>query len=426
MYNYSKLSYQLKRKIKTFSSKISKDLSKPKFKFVFEMIYGLSESQSSHLSNIARALKEKTLLKKTIDRLSRNLNTFIENDLLIENYLQIVKKNTSNLSVLIIDNGDISKPYSKALDSLCEVRDGSTGKITTGYHLMEITALTKDEKMPMPVYSHVYSTTDKDFVSEDAEVIKGLEHISKHFAKTGIRTMDRGYDANVYYKYFLKNNEPFIIRAKKNRAILYNGKTINILKVANKFKGKFSLKFKGRDGKTIDCKIAFIPISLPAFPNRELNMIVVYGFGETPMMLISNIKSSDKRLPVVVTKVYLMRWRIEEYYRFKKQQFGFEDFRVQSLTSIRALNTILSLLIGLLGTFAEKQNESILVSHIIECSKRIFRRPKFIFYALGDGIFNILKKTKEGVRYLLEKPPPSQQLDIFKAFKLKDPSVFCY
>ena len=35
----------------------------------------------------------------------------------------------------------------------------------------------------------------------------------------------------------------------------------------------------------------------------------------------------------------------------------------------------------------------------------------FIFYALGDGIFNILKKTKEGVRYLLEKPPPSQQLD---------------
>ncbi|NLL06760.1 MAG: transposase, partial [Clostridiaceae bacterium] len=63
----------------------------------------------------------------------------------------------------------------------------------------------------------------------------------------------------------------------------------------------------------------------------ELNMIVVYGFGETPMMLISNIKSSDKRLPVVVTKVYLMRWRIKEYYRFKKQQFGFEDFRVQSL-----------------------------------------------------------------------------------------------
>jgi hypothetical protein len=95
-------------------------------------------------------------------------------------------------------------------------------------------------------------------------------------------------------------------------------------------------------------------------------------------------------------------------------------------TSIRALNTILSLLIGLLGTFAEKHNDSILVFHIIECSKRIFDRPKFIFYALGDGIFNILKKTKEGVRLFLEKTPPSQQLNIFKAFKLKDPSAFWF
>ncbi len=67
MYNYSKLSYQLKREIKTFSSKISKGLSRPKFKFVFEMLYGLLESQSSHLSDIARALKEKTSLKKTIE-----------------------------------------------------------------------------------------------------------------------------------------------------------------------------------------------------------------------------------------------------------------------------------------------------------------------------------------------------------------------
>jgi hypothetical protein len=80
-----------------------------------------------------------------------------------------------------------------------------------------------------------------------------------------------------------------------------------------------------------------------------------------------------------------------------------------------------------LGTFAEKQNESILVFQIIECSKRIFDRPKFTFYALGDGILSILKKPKEeGVRSFLEKTPPSQQLDTFKAFKFKDPSAFCF
>lgn len=56
-----------------------------------------------------------------------------------------------------------------------------------------------------------------------------------------------------------------------------------------------------------------------------------------------------------------MRWRIEEYYRFKKQQFGFEDFRVQNLVSIRALNTLLTVLIGLLSTFSEKQNDNTMV-----------------------------------------------------------------
>ena len=158
MINYSKLSYQLKREIGKFTNKISGGLSRPKYKLVFQMLYGMLESQSVHLSEISRALKEKITLKKTIDRLSRNLNCFNENETIFENYMDTVKKYTNKLSILIIDNSDISKPYSEMLDSLCEVRDGSTGQITTGYHLLEITALTEEEKMPMPAYTRVYST----------------------------------------------------------------------------------------------------------------------------------------------------------------------------------------------------------------------------------------------------------------------------
>lgn len=428
MINYSKLSYQLKREIGKFTNKISGGLSRPKYKLVFQMLYGMLESQSVHLSEISRALKEKITLKKTIDRLSRNLNCFNENETIFENYMDTVKKYTNKLSILIIDNSDISKPHSEMLDSLCEVRDGSTGQITTGYHLLEITALTEEEKMPMPAYTRVYSSTEKDFVSEDEEVLSGLKHLTKHFGKTGIRTMDRGYDANIYYKYFLKNKEKFIIRAKKNRNVKYKGKTINILELANKHKGKYAMQFKNKEGEKINCKISYIPISLPMAPNKELTLAVVYGFGKIPMMLISNLKSDDRKLARVITKVYLMRWRIEEYYRFKKQQFGFEDFRVQSLNSIRALNTLLTVLIGLLSIFSEKQKISIFIAEIIECSKRIYGKPKFIYYALCDGIFNILKKTREGISSFLvpEKSPPSQQLDIFKAFGINEEKYYAY
>lgn len=428
MINYNKLSYQLKREIRKFSKKITKGLSRPKYKLVFQMLYGMLESQSTHLSNISRALKEEITLKKTIDRLSRGLGRFNENDIIMENYMDIVKRNTKEMSVLIVDNSDISKPYSEMLDSLCEVRDGSTGEITTGYHLLEITALTKDYKMPMPVYTRVYSSTERDYVSEDEEVLTGLKCISKHFGRSGIRTLDRGYDSCAYYKYFLKQKENFIIRAKKNRDVRYKGETINILELANRYKGRYKITFKDKKGRKIDCKMSLIPINLPIAPLKELTLVAVYGFGEIPMMLISSLKSSDDRLAKAVTKVYLMRWRIEEYYRFKKQQFGFEDFRVQSLTSIRALNSMLTILIGLIGTFSEKQDASIFIMEIIECSKRIYGKSKFIYYALGDGIFNILQKTREGIAAFLYsvKHPPSQQLNIFKTFGINECNLYAY
>lgn len=426
MINYSKLSYLLKREIKKFTDKISRGLSRPKYKLVFQMIYGMLESQSTHLSNISRALKEDITLKKTIDRLSRGLGRFNENDIIMENYMDIVKRNTKDISVLIVDNSDISKPYSEMLDSLCEVHDGSTGEITTGYHLLEITALSKGYKMPMPVYTRVYSSTEQDYVSEDEEVLTGLKYISTHFGKSGIRTMDRGYDSCIYYKYFLKNKENFIIRAKKNRDVRYKGETINILELANRYKGKYKINFKDKKGRKINCKMSTIPICLPIAPQKELTLVVVYGFGEVPMMLISSLKSSDGRLAHVVTKIYLMRWRIEEYYRFKKQQFGFEDFRVQSLTSIRAINSLLTILIGLIGTFSEKQDESIFITEIIECSKRIYGKSKFIYYAIGDGIFNVLQKTREGIAALLHpvKYLPSHQLNIFKTFGISECELY--
>ena len=146
------------------------------------------------------------------------------------------------------------------------------------------------------------------------------------------------------------------------------------------------------------------------------------------MLLISNLKSDDKRLSVVITKVYLLRWRIEEYFKFKKQQFDFENFRVRSLNLIRALNTLVTLLIGLISIMSEHRDKSILVNEVIECSKRIYDRPKFIYYALGDGIFSILQKTKTGITKFLApaKYIRLQQKTLFGPSGFNDFSILSY
>ena len=130
MTNYSILSSNLKRGLLRFSEKISVGLSRPDFKFVSQMIYGILSSQSCHLSKIARSLNEDILLKKTIERLSRNLAIFNQGDILLNSYVRKIKGCFNNRTILIVDDGDITKPCSPKMEHIYAVRDGSTG--TTG------------------------------------------------------------------------------------------------------------------------------------------------------------------------------------------------------------------------------------------------------------------------------------------------------
>jgi hypothetical protein len=417
MSDYTKLSYQLKRKIGIFSKKISVGLSRPKYKFIFQMLYGLAEAQSVLLSEISRALKEPITLKKTIDRLSRNLNSFSDRDLVFSNYLKVMKKECKSPSVLVIDNSDIIKNYSEKQEFLCQIKDGSSGEIGNGYRTLDITALSQKEHMPLPVYTRIYSSTEDNFISEDTEILEGLKFLSKHYGKAPIRTLDRGYDANVYIGYFTKRSENFIVRLKSNRNVIFKDKTVNVLDLANRYKGKYLVKFKDKKGKMIESKITSLPVKLPAFPDKQFYLTVVYGFGRVPMLLLSNLQITDKILPTTIMKVYLMRWRIEEYFRFKKQQFSFENIRVQSIESIRTINLLLTVLIGLIGLMSEDQIANELVCKLIVISERIHEKANFIYYAIGDGIFTLLKKTRVGIREFLikEKSPPSPQLTLFKS-----------
>ncbi|WP_200810736.1 transposase [Garciella nitratireducens] len=176
---------------------------------------------------------------------------------------------------------------------------------------------------------------------------------------------------------------------------------------------------KNKAGKARKCKFSYIPISLPAIPDEKLTLIIIRGLGKVAMMLITNLNPTDKRLSLAILKVYLRRWRIEEYFRFKKQQFDFETIRVRSLNSIRTMNLLLSITIGFIAMLSQGKKESVLVLLLIlKISKRIYDIPEFNYYALADGIYTILQKTKTGIKKFIKprfKKKGSQQLTIADA-----------
>lgn len=421
MINYNRLGYEIKRDLVNFSGKISKRLSKPKSKFVTQMLYGILAGNKVHLSEIARSLNETIPLKKTICRLSRNLFGFEEGETLMADYISQVKKHVDEEhAVIVIDNSDITKPCSPKMEAISDVRDGSTGEIKKGYCTIEAAVLSKGRKLPIPVYEKVFSAAEEGFISETYENLCCLRALSASFPKTCVRTLDRGFDANEYFKYFLKNKEKFVIRLKKNRNVIYGGDTRNVMEVADKYKGNYKMGFTGRQGEKIECKISYIPVRLCEFPAEELILVAVYGFGKQPMLMLTNLKISEKKkLCMITAKIYMMRWRIEEYFKFKKQQFELEDLRVMSLQSIRNLNLFATLATGYIGILACEKEDTIMTKELEECSKRIYRIPKFILYAFGYAIRHTLAGTRSGIKGFLQKRQPSQQITLAKYFGIE-------
>lgn len=428
MINYNRLGYEIKRDFTNFSVKISHGLKRPQQKFVHQMVYGILAGNKLHLSEIARSLKESITLKKVIDRLSRNLNAFDEKQAVIQAYLSLVKQHVKeDYAVIVIDNSDIAKPASRKLEALSEIRDGSTGEITQGYLTIEAAVLSESGKMPIPVYEKVFSAAEEGFVSETHENLCCLQSLSENFSPKCVRALDRGFDTNDYYRYFLKRGERFVIRAKKNRNVIYHGKTCNIMDVALKYKGAYRMDFNSKSGKSVQCKMSCIPVRLCEFPAKELALTVVYGIGKEPMLLLSNLKMQEKKkLCHIIAKVYLLRWRIEEYFKFKKQQFELENLRVMSLQSIRSLNFFATLATGYISLTTSIHRESIFLEELKECSKRIYEVPRFILYALGYAMKRVLSMSRTGIGGFLTKKGKSQQMNLFEHFKMEDTGTFVF
>ena len=64
--------------------------------------------------------------------------------------------------------------------------------------------------------------------------------------------------------------------------------------VAEKYKGNYRMDFKGRHGKKAACKVNCIPVRPCGFPEKELVLVAVYGFGAESMLLLSNLQMQEK------------------------------------------------------------------------------------------------------------------------------------
>ena len=400
MDNFTINNYEMKRDIINFSKKICEGSSKPESKFTMDMIYGISKSKDVLLSSIAGALDEDTKKAYTIDRLSDNLSNDLSNSI-DENYCNLAMDSLGENPVFLIDDSDIIKPLEEKFEDLGIVRDGSSRNKSyeKGYHHTEIVGLTQNKKQPISLFSKIHSSTQKDFVSANDITFEGIDKIVNMLNKRkqkGIFVNDRGYDNNLIFNHYFEKNQYFIIRLKENRKVYCNHRWHKITAIRDSHKGKIkmNLLFQGEEK---ECSVSVIKVQITA-KKKWINLVLVYGLGETPMMLASNIPIKSKEDVIKIARCYLDRWRIEEYFKFKKQEYNFENFRVRTLKSINNLNKMLTYTIGLIALLSEKIGKREFVNKIIKESKSLKDNVYLWFYQLARGIYNILSKAKCGIR----------------------------
>ena len=411
MTNFTSNTYQLKREILTFSSKISRHLSKPDKKFTAEMTYGMLAAKSCLLTDIVDQLHENTQKVNSVERLTRHLNKSIS-PTAQKAYLSVISKWVPDEPIIHIDDSDIVKPDGYKFEALGLVRDGSKSTDSKnvyekGYHVTEACVLSKSNH-PVSIFSKIHSSKEKNFTSVNNITFSAMARGKALFGKATF-VMDRGYDDNKMFLKLEELSQGYVIRLTAKRKLFFHGKWIPATQLRNQRKGKIKtpLVYKG---KKHDAYLSHVKVQITA-SKKDIYLVLVYGITKQPMMLATNKRIQSKEDVINVAKTYFSRWRIEEYFRCKKQVFQFENFLVRKLVAINALNFYITLCMAFLAHISMKSEVNALKVAIIQNADPVKEKVHFCYYRLAKGISGILSYAKEGVRlWFKTKRPAYRQL----------------
>ena len=148
-----RIEHKVQIKFNQHVSKYKTYFKLPVYKFIKQIMFGILTSRNVHLNKIGSILGEGITLKKTTERLSRNLRRKGLDEQLQSAYLKANKYAIRQCKYLIFDLCYISKNYAQQMEGMEKVHDGSKDGYGNGYWLSNIIVANKKADTILPVYS---------------------------------------------------------------------------------------------------------------------------------------------------------------------------------------------------------------------------------------------------------------------------------
>ncbi len=414
--NDSTIAFRAKEQLGKFLGKVFTHFSKPKQKFLADMLYGIQASGDAMLSSVMRAINDDSGKKHAVEkRLSRNvadekIGEDIDRAILAEG-ARHVKDDT----LILVDPTEIRKEFGLHMEHVTMVRDASRSSkegrdvLVHGYHGCMAVACQNGKRKTVPLALRLWSPGAPGHKGENDEVLKIITSIMVATGGKGTVVYDRGGDRPAFYKAFIDNGWDFIVRMTGRSVLSWRGlHEIHSLARQCVMRHHHHVEFDSH-GKECSVQISFgaMPVRLPQLPEKELHMVVVKGFGGEPMMILTSlpVNGSFESMWRVV-EGYLTRWRIEETIRFVKQAYGFENIRVLSYRGIRNMASIVLATAYFASAWLGRHvKREVLAEHLEALSQRLSKVPEFANYAIADGLRRAFTKFGRWCRKIIDPAP---------------------
>jgi len=404
--NATQTAFKVREQIDSFMGIVFPHFSKPICKFLHQMVFGIQSAKDIKLSQIARSLDEPVSLKKTEERLSRNIQTEGLDEQLNRIIAAEGAKRIGNDTLIIVDPTDIRKEYARKMPHLATIHDGSTGELATGYSGCMAVACEPRSRQMIPLHLRMWSSEAPDFISENHQVLEVMRTIHQAAEGRGIFVYDRGGDRDTIMLPLLEQGSRWVIRQRGDRHVLFNGKACSEQRIAASCPTNYieTIVKETREGeKGYKLEFGARTVRLPE-SDQLLSLVVVKGFGAEPLMLLTNVKVGKSRKSVwKIVEAYLSRWLVEEAIRFMKQTYHLEDIRLLNWQRLKNMMGVVLLALYFISVHIGLHLRlAILAGHIITASKRFYGVTEFFYYALADGVGALLSR----IRPKPLKPPP--------------------
>lgn len=391
---------EIQQRMSGFTRFLSKHgFSRPEVKNIGCLLHGMLKRHDVHVSVLSRSLGERITPRKTEERLHRNLRREGLGERLVEANARRNAATIRSKRFCIVDLSDIQKPYSKQMEGLGHVRDGDKsrpGEAVIGNGLYWINAVMADGQEMLPVCSEIYGLDHegRDHASENSKILALTDHVHALHPKA-IYVLDRGGDRSELLTPLIEAGKRFVIRGQSQRSLglhCDSAKKTNIKEIALKTRTSYAYKSL-KNGEWFDAGLRRV-----YYEGTSLWLVVSKRRRGGLSWYLTNVEGTRTAVMETVMEAYGLRWRVEEYHRQIKQDYGLESLCLRKYSAIKNMGVLVMLAASFCAQLPKRCVITMIAVANLLPHKRLSDIPAYPYYKIAAAVALILE-TADKRRY---------------------------